>query len=215
MERTGRVAGLGPYRLRFELTGSACRTAFELRPCDLPADLGAVPGCYPRVGVGLTAPLVMMSRDPSGECRLQQRTKGDAADGAPRGSRSSGGRYYTVCPTFADLFQVSWRVLAELFARNGDRLPRNYLEWMARATRVRLVDHCYEPFKQERWSARREERYPVNGVVGGGIYADVPAAFLPYLYWAGHSTRERTASPAREAGGSSLTEYPHTFLHLA
>jgi hypothetical protein len=195
LERTGRLAGLGPYRLRFELTGSASRTVFALRPSDLPADPAAVPQRYPRVGVGLTAPLVVMSRDPDGRRRLRPRGQDTAADTAQPDSWRRTERRYNVRPTFADLFQISWRLLAELFGRDGERLPPNYLDWMDRATHVAMVDHCFEPFRQERWSGRREERYPVHGVVGGGVYADVPGAFLPYLYWAGqlHAGTHRIA----------------------
>ena len=147
------------------------------------------------VGVGLTAPLVMMSRDPGGDRRLRQRAKDAEGNAAQPDSWRRTDRRFNVCPTFADLFQISWRLLAELFGRDGDRLPANYLDWMDRATQIATVDHCYEPFRQERWSARREERYPVYGVVGGGIYGDVPGAFLPYLYWAGqlHAGTHRIA----------------------
>jgi hypothetical protein len=50
---------------------------------------------------------------------------------------------------------------------------------------VRLIDHCFERFRQTRWSNRKGANYEIEGASGGGVYADVPAALLPWLVWAG------------------------------
>jgi hypothetical protein len=165
----GRDHGLGPDRVLFEV-GPAELEACEVGP-GLPLSPDAVAGTYPRVGVGLTAPLFL---------------------------KACGGRMAKV-PSLAELFRASHWAVLDLARRYGMAPVTEFRRLLEAAEGVRLVDHCYETFVQPHVSTRQGRRYKVRGVVGGGVYADVPAALLPWLLWGGrlHVGEHRVAG----AGG--------------
>jgi hypothetical protein len=176
LTRAGR-AGVGPDRVRFDPGGTDTwqSTEGDLSPADLPSHPDATPGVVPRVGVGLLSPLFLNHPH---ERRPVER------------------------PTLADLLRACFRCVAELMRVHGEPVPADFPALRAAAERGTLADHCYEPFAQRRWSNRTEQRYEMHGVVGGGVYRDVPAALLPWLLWGGrwHAGTHRVAG----AGGWRL-----------
>jgi hypothetical protein len=173
----GGQRGLGPDHVTFDVlpnNGSDCRTG-ELRAADLPAHPAAVSGVLPRVGIGLVAPLLLRSRQDDGRRRAN------------------------VCPELVDLVRPALRTISHLFRLYGEPLEADFRALKAAAEGIRLVEHCYEPFQQRKWSSRTEHRFCIHGVVGGGVYADVPLALLPWLVWGGrlHVGNHRVAG----AGG--------------
>lgn len=173
----GRQRGLGPEHVTFELlvAEGTGRQVFELRPQDLPAHPAAVPGVLPRVGIGLVSPLLLRSRGDDGRRRSN------------------------TCPELVDLLRPALRTISHLFRLYGEPLEADFRALKAAAEGVRMVEHCYEPFQQRKWSSRTEHRFAIHGVVGGGVYADVPLALLPWLVWGGrlHVGNHRVAG----AGG--------------
>ncbi|MCR4414892.1 MAG: hypothetical protein NUV77_20940, partial [Thermoguttaceae bacterium] len=77
------------------------------------------------------------------------------------------------------------RVLSGLFSLGGQPLAADFKALKAAAQNVRLVEHCYQPFHQPKWSSRSEQRFTLRGVIGGGVYADVPWALVPWMLWGG------------------------------
>jgi len=126
-----------------------------LRSDALPPTSDALAGILPRVGIGLTAPFV------------------------PRRVAASD------VPTFAELFRSAFCTVRDLFAAHATAIPGEYRELMEAAQSVSMIDHCFEPFEQERWSNRSKDHYAIRGWVGGGIYADVPMSLLPWMIWGG------------------------------
>lgn len=173
----GRQRGLGPEHVTFELlvAEGGGRQVFELRRQDLPAHPATVPGVLPRVGIGLVSPLLLRSRGEEGRRRSN------------------------TCPELGDLLRPALRTISHLFRLYGEPLEADFRALKAAAEGIRMVEHCYEPFQQRKWSSRTEHRFSIHGVVGGGVYADVPLALLPWLVWGGrlHVGNHRVAG----AGG--------------
>jgi hypothetical protein len=173
----GAQRGLGPEHVTFDLAAGNGngRQVLELRPQDLPAHPAAVPGVLPRVGIGLVSPLLLRSR------------------------KDDGRRRSNTCPELVDLLRPALRTISHLFRLYGEPLDADFRALKAAAEGIRLVEHCYEPFQQRKWSSRTEHRFCIHGVVGGGVYADVPLALLPWLVWGGrlHVGNHRVAG----AGG--------------
>ena len=173
----GGQRGLGPEHVTFDLipgTG-VDRQMLDLRPQDLPADPSAASGVLPRVGIGLVSPLLLRSKGPDGRRRSNTR------------------------PELVDLLRPALRTISHLFRLYGEPLEADFRALKAAAEGCRLVEHCYEPFQQRKWSSRTEHRFCIHGAVGGGVYADVPLALLPWLVWGGrlHVGNHRVAG----AGG--------------
>lgn len=179
LDVAGRRFGLGHDRITFLVEMQNKTEQGELRAEDLPHTPDAISGRLPRVGVGLTAPLF-----------LPRRTAADLYTGGPR------------LPTFVDLLRAALRSVGELFRLYGEPLRANYAALKSAANPVRLIDHCYEEFDQGTCSSRSGQRYQMQGVIGGGVYSDVPLSLLPWLLWGGrlHSGGRRIAG----AGGWRL-----------
>ena len=155
--------GLGVDRIGFELVETAAQPEiWQLRAEDLPASPDVVAGTLPRLGLGLTAPLFLYTREERG-----------------------GRRRPVERPEFIDLFRAALRSVGRLFACCDQPLEADWNALKEAALQVRLIEHCYEPFRQPRSSSRSGSRYELQGVVGGGVYADVPMALVPWLVWAG------------------------------
>lgn len=169
----GREPGLGPERITFELEQGVCPDVVTtyLDAESLPQHPGQSPGVFPRVGIGLTAPLFLSWKDDAGQRRP------------------------LTLPSLADLFVASLRVVRNLSWFFGERFDFDAEPLVAAARHVPLVDHCYEPFQKLRSSSRQRESRWEQGVVGGGVYRDVPAALLPWLVWGGrlHVGMDRVA----------------------
>jgi hypothetical protein len=176
--------GLGNDGVTFTVNENRAGCLGELGPADLPATPDALPGKVPRLGVGLTAPLFVTR--PTG----QQRPSGHQ-------KRRPVGR-----PSLADLLRAALRSVGQLFRVYGEPLAADFSALKGAAEQVRLVDDCYEPFVQERYTSRGGQVYELQGVVGGGVYTDVPLSLLPWLLWGGrwHSGGHRVAG----AGGWRL-----------
>lgn len=159
----GITCGLSPDGVKFTVQKHQSETAIEqsLSPVDLPAHADTLPGKLPRVGVGLTAPLFLHHRDESGQRLPIER------------------------PEFSDLFRAAMRIIGRLFTLYDEPLAVDYAGLAEAAGRVRRIDDCYAPFTQVKWSSRGDQRFQVRGVVGGGVYADVPLSLLPWLVWGG------------------------------
>jgi len=177
IDHVGRRNGLGPEHVKFELVlaNGAAPQRRELNAADLPPHPDAVTGTLPRVGIGLIAPLFLRSRGENGKRRANTR------------------------PQLSDLLRASLRTIGQLFRLYGEPLEADFAALKAAAENVRMVEHCYEPFKQRKWSSRSEQRFCIHGVVGGGVYENVPLALLPWLTWGGrlHVGNHRVAG----AGG--------------
>jgi hypothetical protein len=158
-----RQGGLGPDRVRFAVRDdpSQLPTRFTLPAADLPPRPDALPGRLPRVGVGLTSPLL-----------LKQRGGGQR-------------REVVLRPRFGDLFRASLRTVGRLFAQAGEPLDADFRALADAAEAIQTIDHCYEPFEQPTWSSRRGQHRELLGVVGGALYGDVPLSLLPWLLWGG------------------------------
>lgn len=178
VDYVGRRIGVGPEHVKFELAAGngSVSSQSELTAGDLPVHPDAVAGTLPRVGIGLTAPLFLRSKNENGKRRAN------------------------TCPQFSDLLRASLRTVGQLFRLYGEPLDDvDFVALKAAAEQVRMVEHCYEPFKQRKWSSRSEQRFCIHGVVGGGVYENVPLALLPWLTWGGrlHVGNHRVAG----AGG--------------
>ena len=88
-------------------------------------------------------------------------------------------------PAFAELFLAAARTVSGLFSFYDEPLVADFAGLKAAAQEVRLLEHCYEPFEQRKWSNRSQQRFPLRGLSGGGVYGDVPLAFLPWMLWGG------------------------------
>ncbi len=152
--------GIGPDHIGFRLHEGA-RAGGELSPADLPPTPHALPGFVPRLGVGLLSPLFLYTRDGRGRRRV------------------------LAVPQFADLFLAATRVLSGLFALAGQPLAADFKALKEAARQVPLVEHCYQPFRQAKWSSRSEQRFLLQGAVGGGVYGNVPWALVPWMLWGG------------------------------
>lgn len=172
--------GLGPDHVGFTVVADAEWPAEHgrLATADLPAVPDALPGTIPRLGIGLTSPLFLRPRDGAGRRRALR------------------------CPQFVDLFLAAARTISAMFALYDVPLPADFARLKAVAQSIRCIDHCYEPFEQRKWSSRNDQRFLLHGVVGGGVYANVPMAYLPWMYWGGrlHVGQHRVAG----AGGWRL-----------
>ena len=169
----GRAPGIGEDRVTFRLTrGGSALAALGLRTEDLPAPPRAVPGVVPRLGVGLTAPLFLQKR-----------------------SRTAR-RLPVIVPSFADLAVLSLDTIDRLFRHHdGTELRVDREALRLAAEQVPLIEHCYAPFAQHRWSTRGPRLGPTTvrvrrttagpkghfdakGTTGGGVYGDVPWALV-------------------------------------
>lgn len=163
LAEAGAQGGLGPDQVGFQVRSDERQpaTEWELRPGELPAHPEALPGRLPRVGVGLTGPLLLKQRDESDR------------------------RQVVVRPRFAELFRACLRTVGRMFAQTGEPLTADFGALAAAAEKVERLDDCYEPFRQASWSSRRRQHRTVLGVVGGGLYGAVPLGLLPWLLWGG------------------------------
>ena len=155
--------GLGSDRVTFDLIENGNRPDVrQLQAADLPPSPDVILGVLPRVGIGLTAPLFLTVRDTRGK------------------------RQPIETPQFADLFRASLRTVGRMFAHHDQPLPADFAALKAAAEHVRLLEDCYEPFTQRKWSSRGSDRFELQGVIGGGVYGDVPQSLLPWLTWGGN-----------------------------
>jgi hypothetical protein len=170
----GRADGLGLGRVLFTLGSQADGSISEpLEITALPSGPNAAPGCIPRLGVGLVAPLF-----------LRRELNGGPPDQRPKDKPRS--RHVPIRqPEFSDLFSAVLRTLGQLYRIYGQPLSADFSALKTAAQRVRMVEHCYQPFQQRKSTSRGEQRYVLQGCDGGGVYADVPLALLPWILWGG------------------------------
>lgn len=155
------ITGIGPDHLRFEVASTAAVSGVTLDASHLPASPSTWPGVVPRLGIALTSPLFLTARD--------ERDRRRAVE----------------APSFSDLLRACLRTLGSLARLYAKPLPACFSALAAAASEVRLTDHCFEPFSQRKWSSRSEQRSVLHGVVGGGVYSDVPFSLIPWLLWGG------------------------------
>ena len=163
LDDAGRTRGIKPDNTTFEVIDIGTETAAcdELNAADLPPSPDAIPGRLPRVGIGLVTPL----------CLLEP--------GFEKGRRA------IVVPTFADLFRSALRCIGELFRVYDKPLDANFTALKQAAEQVPLIEHCYTRFSQPKFSSRSNKSYRLHGTTGGGVYANVPTALIPWLVWGG------------------------------
>lgn len=156
----GRKPGLGPDEVRF-LPEQLFMNEGTLAAQELPQSVDELPGTYPRVGIGLRTPLLLRRRDEQGNRRTVR------------------------APTFGDLFTAAKIVLCRAFAQEGIALSADLDALQRAADAIACREDYFRKFEQPKWSSRSQQRFEVRGCVGGGTYRDVPASFIPWLYWAG------------------------------
>ena len=184
LREAGRRCGIGPDEVRFEVGGRPVDTSSRLDPATLPAVPDAVPGVVPRLGVGLMAPL-FLTRQP--EPRVEDQEAGRTLK---RGTKRA-----VSIPEFDDLFRAALRAVGTLCASAGQPVDADFKALKGAAALVRRIDHCFEPFRQEKYSSRSGQRFTMRGCYGGGVYADVPMSLVPWLLWGGriHTGTHRVA----------------------
>ncbi len=91
-------------------------------------------------------------------------------------------------PRFAHLFRACLRTVGRAFVTLGSGSLEQSVDFAAlkaAAERVNTQAASWKPFRQRHFSSRRGQRYALEGVVGSAVFADVPAALLPWLVWGG------------------------------
>lgn len=156
----GRKPSLGPDEIHF-IPRQLFMLEGRLDPSELPPTPDSIPGTFPRVGIGLRTPLILRRRDERGQ------------------------RHTIQSPTFGDVFTAAKIVLCRAFAQAGTRLSADLDALQAAANQVECREDYFRPFQQIKWSSRTSQRFELFGCVGGAVYRDVPAAFIPWIYWAG------------------------------
>lgn len=104
-------------------------------------------------------------------------------------SRGAGQRSRKLrAPSFAHLFRASLRTVGQAFAAFGSAPLESMVDFpalKAAAELVPTVSESWSEFRQPHWSHRRGQGYDLLGVVGGAVFADVPAGLLSWLAWGG------------------------------
>lgn len=172
LREAGRGAGLGQDGVRFEVQ-VGCPEALELVSSALSPMDGTGTSTLSHLRIELTGPLLLKMAH-------------------------GGGRMVSV-PRFADLFRAALWLIVDLHRLYGEPVQVDHLSLLRAAEAVPLAADDYRPFTQMHLSNRQQQRYPLRGVVGSGVYADVPAALVPWLVWGGrlHVGEHRVAG----AGG--------------
>lgn len=174
LAEAGRATGIGPDCVTYEVRVTS-EQAGLLRPQDLPATPTAIGGVIRRVRVELSTPLFLRTTDVQGRRRS------------------------VTDPCFGDFFRASLRTIGQLYRLYAHPLPADFAALKQAAMSVRSMAHAWRSFSQRKWSNRTEQRFELQGVLGHGTFADVPAALLPWLEWGGrlHAGTHRVAG----AGG--------------
>lgn len=177
LDRVGRTNGFGGEQVTFDLvdSGMSTGTGISLDADALPSHSRALPGHLPRVGVGLTAPLFLRNPDKSSAKKRLDR------------------------PEFTQLFRAAMRTVSRLFALAGEPIEADFADLAQAADQVELEDACYEVFSQPHHSNRGNQHRSLYGVVGSGLYANVPMSLLPWMVWGGRLH----VGPHRIAGAGS------------
>lgn len=168
--------GLDPDRTTFDLLEEGRRE--ERWRVNLPLHPGAIPGVISMLKVELNSPLFL------------------------RSSEGGRGRRLIIAPSFGDLFRAGLRTLGRLHALYDKPLPADFASLKEAAMAVPTIALKYHPFYQPKVSNRSGMRGILHGIVGSGVYGDVPVALARWLFWAGrlHVGVHRVAG----AGGWSL-----------
>jgi len=157
----GRFDGLGPDRVRFNITRSdEPPRQTVVRPATLPTQAAPAP-VVRDVTIELTAPLFLRERGEAGSRRQIAR------------------------PELIHLLRASMRVARE-FLGDAARCPgRGHLDLDDLAATIQPTSAALEAFAQDKASHRSQERFGMEGVTGSWHFAALPACLVPWLQLGG------------------------------
>jgi len=103
---------------------------------------------------------------------------------------------------FIDLFQAAVRSLQALFAWHAQPLDADFEALAFAAEQVKCEREAFTEFRQGGVAHRIHDAYELRGVLGAGVYRDVPWSLIPWMHWGGrfHVGQHRVCG----AGGWSL-----------
>jgi hypothetical protein len=174
LHQQGQQAGLGPDRVKLQLQPNSLQLQQSvISASELPTEPGS--GVVPSVRLHLETPLLLReSKDKTGK-----RT----------GAR--GRRYLTQiepADSLPTLLRDSIRTVRRALEEYGS--TRQWFDFdpgplLAAAAEVPCERFEWETIKQQRFSARRDQRWEVTGWQGYATYRNVPVGILPWLIWGG------------------------------
>lgn len=157
----GRFDGLGPDRLRFNVTLSDEPPRQTIvRPIELPKQAAPLP-VVRDVTIALTSPLFLRERGRPGERRQITR------------------------PELVHLLRASMRVARDFLGEAAHCPDRGHLDLDDLAATLRPLASALVPFMQEKASHRGRERFGMEGVTGSLHFATLPASLVPWLQLGG------------------------------
>lgn len=151
--------GLGVDGVLFQVSQQPARDRWL--DVDLPRTCEQAPSLVPAVEVCFNQPLFLR----------------DGSD--PQGRRM------ILAPSFSDLLRAALRCLGRLAALYDRPLEADFAGLKAAGAEVSTEWSEFRIFEQRKTSHRTGQRGWLRGIVGRAVYRDVPAALIPWIYWAG------------------------------
>lgn len=166
----GATRGFGPDRVRFSpiippADSPDARCLVHLQGDAFLESAAGRPGKTCSVGIELVSPLFLKEEVP-GRNKAQP----------------------VLRPTLAHLVRASLRVVGRTFSVFAPGAIENRIDFGAlKALCARDVSAraSWRDFRQDHWSNRGGQRYPLRGVVGAAAFEQVPTELVPWLKWGG------------------------------
>lgn len=157
----GRLDGLGPDRVRFNVTrGPEPPLQTVVRPVLLPKQASPLP-VVQDVTIRLSAPLFLRERG------------------------QAGSRRQVLEPELVHLVRASMRMAREFLGEAALCTGRGHLDLDDLAAQIQPTAVALAPFTQEKASYRSGERFGMQGVTGHWQFASLPACLVPWLQLGG------------------------------
>ena len=170
----GRLDGLGPDRVRFEVVPVGAPERRLVLASDLPTSAAAEPVAHD-VTIHLRGPLFIRDRS------------------------QAGGRRHVEALGLGHLFRASMRVARDFLGEGANCPGRGHLDLADLASSIEPTAVDFRRFTQEKASHRSGERFALDGVTGSWTFATLPVCLIPWLQLGGmlHAGGHRIAG----AGG--------------